>query len=172
MIFFLISKFCHSGTQLYFCALSSRLCGFPCHKGSVSTMLLCHLKDLTKSRWHLRILFSEQLAQRPPCQLLTPAACIPQITSSRILRNIPQVAGEKRRSSSCSQPYMVVLILFFFFQQRVLMILWEEIRRGLRSSKSIPLPIDHIYGAEQVFQLKGKQDLPRGSHFIDKADEK
>lgn len=61
---------------------------------------------------------------------------------------------------------------FFFFQQRVLMILWEEIRRGLRSSKSIPLPIDHIYGAERVFQLKGKQDLPRGSHFVDKAAKK
>lgn len=86
--FFLPSKSCHSGTQLRFCALTCRLCGSPCHKGSVSTKLLCHLKDLTKSRWHLRILFPEQLAQRPPCQSLTPAGCIPQITSSRILRNI------------------------------------------------------------------------------------
>lgn len=105
--------------------------------------------------------------ETPP--LLTPPECIPQFPSSRKSQEPPTQVQKCKREHS--QPHAVVLGNFcnggyWWYCRKRLEQGWDAVNLSL-----YPLIIFMVQN-EPCNSFKGKQDLPRGSHVVDKAARK
>lgn len=168
--FSLPSKSSTSGTQLHDCTLTCTLHASPSHKAETSTTLLCCPKALTKSRCQvglLRASFLIRLSGEPhvthTCSTFPPVHLVKDTKEPS-----PQLLERKGKHF---QPHIVVLGNFcnrgyWWYRRKILEQDWEAVNLSY-----YPLIIFMVQN-ESCNSFKGKQDLPRGSHFVDKATRK
>jgi len=141
--------------------------GSPPHKAEKSTSSLRCPKALTKSRWQLGLLRASLLISScgDPHTSHTHCAYFPVYPLKGTKETSPWLLDSKGKHF---QPHTVALGIFFqrgcwWFCRKRLEQDWEAVNLS-----HYPLIILMVQN-ESCNSFKGKQDLPRGSHFVDKA---